>query len=521
MTQSIEKSAADLVASLNGKDVMCGWHVLVSYHEDDLNKLLATRHAELDKTAKVTKVAQFKQPYTDPIHPKVKVDIYYDLTLGTPLMSFIDGKGSIVLKYPISGTFKYTEAGDATEIPPSLFLKCTTDLKHAQGSLSSGDKTPLQTAEKVVSFENGAATESHIVIDLLNAEASVVDAKDEKDVAFDILAKQNLAEHIREVGLQYNLATLSSSIGANAPKSQLIPSKFVMTSVPATGTEKSSLIMWIGLKGLTCAGWPNTANTPLLFAPEPMKQISPIPKEKGAIVYIARDVVYSLFVKPGLEGEKFTNISLVNSTEGLKDGLIVSATPPSTSVTVPEWAPDGHTDQEGDRVCPSFSFNMDASSATIRLSSAGSTLAYEQTVKDVKFYKIHWTSAGPDAGVYQSNDEGKADFKLTAETSASWKNDGNDEKLSLSIEAPKSFESEATNHDQPNLFQEIFMGHLKGILPGMNDIKITIPEVKIDFGAIDYFLTTNILLPGSHVFKPGKASEDVYIPHELLILGSI
>ncbi|EXK79142.1 hypothetical protein FOQG_16217 [Fusarium oxysporum f. sp. raphani 54005] len=389
MPETTEKSIDDLVASLNGKDVMSDWHVLVSYHEDDMNRLLAARHAELEKTAKVTQVDQFKQPYTDPIRPKEKIDIYYDLKLGTPLMSLIDGKAAVVLKFPISGTFKVTEAGESTDIPPSLFLKCTTDLKHAQGSLSTGGKTPLLTAEEVVSFENGPTKESHIVIDLLNPDVLVVDANDEKAVAFDILVRANLETHIKKFGIQYHLTTLSAEIKSDASKSQLIPSKFVMTSVPATGTEKSTLIMWIAVQGLDCAGQPSTTNSPLLFAPGTRKQINPIPKERGASVYIGRDVVYSLFVKPGLESKGFTNITAVKSTEELTDGLIVTATPPSNTLTVPQWEPDGSHSKEGSRVCKSFSFNMNESSATVRVSRTGSTLTYKHVVKNVEFYKVH------------------------------------------------------------------------------------------------------------------------------------
>jgi hypothetical protein len=64
MESPIEKSVNDLVASINGKDMMSGWHVLVAYHEDDLNRLLAARHAAFDKDAAVSEIKQFKRPYS-------------------------------------------------------------------------------------------------------------------------------------------------------------------------------------------------------------------------------------------------------------------------------------------------------------------------------------------------------------------------------------------------------------------------------------------------------------------------
>jgi hypothetical protein len=63
MSTTTEKTVADLVASINGKDVLSGWDVLVCYHEDDLNKLLQTRHDTIDKDANVSVIPQFKAEY--------------------------------------------------------------------------------------------------------------------------------------------------------------------------------------------------------------------------------------------------------------------------------------------------------------------------------------------------------------------------------------------------------------------------------------------------------------------------
>jgi len=60
---TIEKTIEDLVSSIKGKSMLCGWDVLVAYNETELNKLLDTAHKELDKDNAVTDVKQFQGSY--------------------------------------------------------------------------------------------------------------------------------------------------------------------------------------------------------------------------------------------------------------------------------------------------------------------------------------------------------------------------------------------------------------------------------------------------------------------------
>jgi hypothetical protein len=234
----------------------------------------------------------------DPIRKGKLIDLYYDLKLGRPLMSFIERRGSIRLRYPLSGTFRYEPTGDGENIPSDLFVDCITNLKTVQGDLRSGDDISTVDADKIVTFEQGKTAEYHVVIDLRNPEASIADEKGEKAVALDGIVGSNLATHIRTVGLQYHLTGLSTETGGTTPESRLTPSRFLMTTVTSSSaTERSALLMWIALQNLPFTGRLDATNSPLRFAPDLITQVSPIPKDKSASIYIAKDVIYSLVIK--------------------------------------------------------------------------------------------------------------------------------------------------------------------------------------------------------------------------------
>jgi hypothetical protein len=233
----------------------------------------------------------------DPIRKGTMIDLYYDLKLGGPSMKLISKQGSIQLRYALSGQFGYQPSGDKGSIESGYFLNCVATLKNVEGSLTSGDKTPTKDAGEIVTFENGKTTECHVTIDMLNPEVSVVDSNGNKAVAMDAIVGSNLFTHIRSVGLQYNLAGISTKVNGATSKSHLIPSKFLMTTVSGTGSERSALLMWIAVENMPFHGLPNTENTPLRFAPDSKTQILPIPKDKGASIYLSRELIYSSLIK--------------------------------------------------------------------------------------------------------------------------------------------------------------------------------------------------------------------------------
>ncbi len=209
------------------------------------------------------------------------------------------------------------------------------------------------------------------------------------------------------------------------------------------------------------------------------------------------------------------------------DGITVSVTPPSVTVDVPKWTPDGSGEVQDNRICDGFSFNMNTSKVTLLLSKSDSKLKMGNSVPRVCFHKVNWTNlamvtpSGSVTSTTRSDHTGYAKLSLSAESTGAWKNENGTENISIKFEDAKAFNVEATNLDDPNWFERFIKGHLVGILEGMNDIKIPIPSLGNDFGTLDYFLATNLLFPGSHMFKSGKIPDDLYVPHDLLILGSI
>jgi len=205
------------------------------------------------------------------------------------------------------------------------------------------------------------------------------------------------------------------------------------------------------------------------------------------------------------------------------DGITVTASPPSSTVTVADWNPDGTDNQrEGNRHCDGFSFDMNSASLTFKINKTDSKFSINKSVRDVKFSRIRWKlSSGGDSGTYRNDDEGKTTFKLTADGSATWSNEGGGEKAALKFTLPSTFSVDTQNQDNPGLMSQLFAGAISGTLAGMNSISVSVPALSLDFGSIDYFLETNLLFPGKHVFKSGAIPGDLYIPHDLLITGSL
>jgi hypothetical protein len=154
------------------------------------------------------------------------------------------------------------------------------------------------------------------------------------------------------------------------------------------------------------------------------------------------------------------------------------------------------------------------------LAKSGSELKIEHTVKDARMKIIHFAGTA-DGSIYHQDSEGKVDFKLTAQCTGNWTDDDNSEKVAIKFELPRGFKVEPKNHDDPNVFQKYFLGHIEGTLQGMDQISVPVPKLELDFGAISYFLATNLLFPGQHIYKSGKIPDELYVPHDMLILGTI
>lgn len=87
-----------------------------------------------------------------------------------------------------------------------------------------------------------------------------------------------------------------------------------------------------------------------------------------------------------------------------------------------------------------------------------------------------------------------------------------DDKLSLVFDVPASHKAQP-DMDDKGAVQEYLRGKAsQGHLPKLMK--------NIDLGAINFFLTTNLLLPGKHVFK-ANVPDGLWFPWDLMMQGYI
>jgi hypothetical protein len=82
-----------------------------------------------------------------------------------------------------------------------------------------------------------------------------------------------------------------------------------------------------------------------------------------------------------------------------------------------------------------------------------------------------------------------------------------------------------TSAEDQSIWQR-FLGGSTRIPPNLQNLKVSGPEVSLEMSPLDYFLTTNLLYPGEHMFKaddPSSSSTDkgIALPHDLILTGEI
>lgn len=204
-------------------------------------------------------------------------------------------KYSVQLIYPLTGSVGTKPDDKGESIPEGLFLNCLADLRNVHGAYEAAGGSQVLDPNEIVTFEAGKAETCHIVIDMRNPHVTVTNESGQIAHELDPIVRSNLTTHIRGVGLQYQLSAVSAS--GNAAEAQLVPSSFLVTTVSSEAPERSALLLWIAVAGLAFSGHPDTTTKELIFSTNGNDALNPIPTDKSAAIYFARNFVYSFFIK--------------------------------------------------------------------------------------------------------------------------------------------------------------------------------------------------------------------------------
>jgi hypothetical protein len=96
--------------------------------------------------------------------------------------------------------------------------------------------------------------------------------------------------------------------------------------------------------------------------------------------------------------------------------------------------------------------------------------------------------------------------------------------LKLSFEMPTEFEVTDKDATGKILFWDI--DHVKIPQP-YNEVSVPIPKMDFELGGLDYFLTTNLVLPGTTMFIADQTKPDsskthgLFVPRDVLLTGKV
>jgi hypothetical protein len=157
--------------------------------------------------------------------------------------------------------------------------------------------------------------------------------------------------------------------------------------------------------------------------------------------------------------------------------------------------------------------NNHASSFVVSDSGVALSYANTQTIQVRNGYPL---PKGAGEGIHY----GSADVTCTVHDVGTWISDATTNTLSLAFPSGPTVVSTTANPQDGGMWAKIFGGQTT-IPASWRDLKVTPAPINLTFGTLDYFLTTNLLFPGVHVFTPDLPSTGLKVPRDTLLSGKL
>ncbi|KAL6718462.1 hypothetical protein ACLMJK_004553 [Lecanora helva] len=534
----------DLVSAMSGKDTLNGWDVLVSYDEAQINNLLSIRADSVTALSNLQFSTQEKIPFTKP--PKT-MNIVWNLKLGKPKLFFLGSQGRVRLTFSLTGSRK-PEVGDLWEIDPGFNVQLETQLLNVSGNLSdtsspaTADFVPVTDAAKSATSANavtlmppdaGAAkavclnlVDDNILTEIVSTSKPPTPLPDEL-----LLIQTKLKEYIRNAaGLKYYIAGLSNSYASTAGSDLLKPKAFCFTCIPGNPEKKipGSLCMWISVEGGSDNGARASGQTSVTFHPGD-KDLQSIPKGSTASVIFSHKLM-TKYIIAAMTAKNIYNDFSISSQTG-QAGLEIkgkckwkiqkdfSAFRKNGKFKAPlGFEYEFYSD---------ISFNMHDEDTTFSFGNQNNyreiSIKYLSGVQNLSWYNQVMT-VSPTPPQFKTTS-----LKFSHGGSAKWIDDRTQgtktpNLLKLQFSLPSKFEIK----DKSSTEKILFWDKNNAQPPDQyKDIDISLPPIDFNLRALDYFLTTNLVLPGAQLFiadePSGKAGQDygLFMPRDVILTGKV
>lgn len=183
-----------------------------------------------------------------------------------------------------------------------------------------------------------------------------------------------------------------------------------------------------------------------------------------------------------------------------------------------------------------FDFNLNEIKANMTLnpglsvagSPVGSITWNHSTIRMNWVYNVDVN--GNDSGYEPDDHNGTADLDFSIKGQGSWVNNSKtgDDVLNFAWALPDTFDVKVTAEQKDiSWWDSLWTNWSNGIPSDLQSFTFKLPTLS-SVNSINYFLTTNLLLPGGHVFNPdplvaASASDKkgISIPYDVLLTGTI
>ncbi|EWY79788.1 hypothetical protein FOYG_17078 [Fusarium oxysporum NRRL 32931] len=513
---SYQKKLVNLIGDMTGRNSLSDWDVLVSYQETKINSLLAERAAKLG----ITDSMSFTTPYSD---PGTGENYTFDITmqLHSPAIQFSDASGSVNLICGITGSYKREDLPRVTPFPDNLQLTLTAECAHVIGEWQDDDFVPSSASThgpQWIIVDGGDGHNAHaVVVDFTKLSSVNIGNTSSGSNSPGMLAVLNdlikafIQQFFLSLGLKYYITALSNSHDPNpkAGMQVLKPVSFCFSIVPgsysATPQIPGALCIWIGVKGGVNDGQHTPGSTLAGFAPNGTN-LTPIPTNNDCSIIFSSAVISNLFLAPAL-GQWVDNVvAAPNPPEG---GMVTNFNFKNVNINVDSTDVNLHDHDDNQLHIDGCNFGTNSPAATITfgpnlvtVDAAPISIAYASNRQDIN-WNSSYDSEDADGNPFPVRHSGTVGATFTLKGAGQWTQSSDPvnapNQLGLALTFDKTF-GVSTYGEPQSGWDQWFSGKSEAVPDAFQNINPQAPNFQAQI-YMDYFLTTNLILPGQYVFK--------------------
>ncbi|GJJ13686.1 hypothetical protein Clacol_007942 [Clathrus columnatus] len=514
-----------------------GWDVVVNYNEEELNDLLAIAYHDSEDPK--TSIKEFKCSLIATNEEGDDYTIRYKFLFGVPLLKFIATytKPVCSLIIPILGGTAETDKSSQTigDGVYSLSLN-NLELASAQGGESCLVPTPADKpfvfppaieADGVVFINFAASKDLYIDIAFTGPDKCPKGSQDPGCVgraSFIDNHMGNLKDKIRYIftkeytNIRYELARVSSKRPVNGI--QLVPKSFMFATYTPneTPTDEKDTILTLfiqtrdtnyGMQSGLNLSW-NHLWTQTLDCP-------PIPSGKTASIILDKGMVFTTMIEPAMKEQNYS--CQINDTKGYVQLQVF------TGEKVNE--PEDKTERWIGPLKSIFTQTIRHNPIYVVLSPL--LLVIEQSDSNngsccrgtwTYEYTFNWsTHTDRYNDMPEKNRHGTVTVENTLNKAFPAIGLADDYTMKIRFLIEKDDWNVETKPHDPTFWDELG-GGVKETPRWVKNMNVHIPAIDFNMGSLDFFLTTNLLLPSREVIDIDK-NLGVQVPNDFFIIGNV